>query len=90
MDSSWDVLEGHLRQYDQKFMSQGRQPRDKDWRPVRFATRDVILAWVVARLHAKDNVIEVDVFMSYDPEAIAGWSGTKFATIYVLSQWRPR
>lgn len=81
-----DALEEHLKRYDRDFVSKGKHPRDKDWRPVRFAVRDVILAWVVARLQKKDNVIEVDVCLTYDPVAIPGRSGTKFATIYILSQ----
>lgn len=76
----------HQLAYENKFQSEGRQPRDIDWRPVRFAVRDVILFTVVTRLQMKDNIIEVDVFLTYDPEAIPGWSGTKFATIYILSQ----
>jgi len=86
IDEAFDVLEKHVERYERNFVSQGKQPRDKDWRPVRFAVRDVILAWVVARLQSKDNIIEVDVYLTYDPDAIPGRSGSKFATIYLLSQ----
>jgi len=81
-----NALEEHLKWYDRDFVSRGKHPRDKDWRPVRFAVRDVILAWVVAKLQEKDNIIEVDVCLTYDPTAIPGRSGTKFAAIYILSQ----
>ncbi len=83
---SWDNYQDHVRRYERDFISRAKQPRDKNWRPVRFAVRDVILAYVVTRLKPKDNVLEVDVFMSYNPDAIPGWSGTKFATVYFLSQ----
>lgn len=86
IDVAFEVLERHVNRYDENFVSKGKHPRDKDWRPVRLAVRDVILAWVVARLQEKDNVIEVDVCLTYDPVAIPGRSGTKFATIYILSQ----
>lgn len=76
----------HELEYGMKLQSEGKQPRDINWRPVRFAVRDVILFNVVARLQMKDNIIEVDVFLTYDPKAIPGWSGTKFAAIYILSQ----
>lgn len=85
-DVAFEILQRHVANYNRNFTSQGKQPRDKDWRPVRFAVRNVIIAWVVARLQSKDNVIEVDVCMTYDPEAIPGRSGTKFAAIYILSQ----
>lgn len=81
-----NALEEHLKWYDRDFVSRGKHPRDKNWRPVRFAVRDVILAWVVAKLQEKDNIIEVDVCLTYDPTAIPGRSGTKFAAIYTLSQ----
>lgn len=86
MEASWEILNQHLEDFERKFGVVGRQPRDKDWRPVCFAVRDVITAWVVNRLQAKDNVIEVDVFMTENPSGIPGWSGTKFATVYLLSQ----
>lgn len=85
-DAAFEILEKHVLSYNKNFISQGKQPRDKEWRPIRFAIRDVILAWVVARLQEKDNVIEVDVCLTYDPKAIPGRSGTKFALIYILSQ----
>lgn len=81
-----ELFDQYLDRFTKQFSSVGRTPRDKDWRPVRHAIRDVILFKVVARLQEKDNVMEVDVFLTYDPDAIAGWSGTKFATIYILSQ----
>jgi len=81
-----DLFDQYLDRFTKQFSSAGRTPRDKDWRPVRHAIRDVILFKVVARLQEKDNVMEVDVFLTYDPGAISGWSGTKFATIYILSQ----
>ncbi|MBI1863905.1 hypothetical protein HYS03_01715 [Candidatus Woesebacteria bacterium] len=80
------LFDQHLERFTKQFSSIGKAPRDKDWRPVRHAIRDVILFKVVARLQEKDNVMEVDVFLTYDPDAISGWSGTKFATIYILSQ----
>ena len=61
-----NVLKKHLEQYDQNFVSKGKHPRDKDWRPVRFAVRDVILAWVVARLQEKDTIF----IPSYPPGSI--------------------
>lgn len=87
IDAAFDVLERHINQLEKNFLAQGKRPRDKDWYPVRFAVRDVILAWVVARLDVKNNVMEVDVYLTYDPkESIPGWSGTKFAAVYILSQ----
>jgi len=82
----WDNLERQVRDFDRNFTKRGRSPRDKDWRPVRFAVRDVVVAFVVARLEPRNNILQVDVFASYDADAIPGWSGTKYAMLYVLSQ----
>lgn len=71
MDAS-GLFDQYLQKFYERFSSRGETPRDKDWRPVRHAIRDVILFKVVARLQEKDNVMEVDVFMSYDPLAIPG------------------
>jgi|GEM_PF-6821286 len=83
---SWENLARHVSDFDKKYTLQDRQPRDTAWRPVRFAVRDVIIGFVVSRLGTNSSTLEVDVFMSYDPEGIPGWSGTKYAMIYVLSQ----
>lgn len=83
---SWKNLDYHIDRYEREFASRGKAPRDKDWRPVRFAVRDIILAHVVSRFDMHNNIMQVDVFMTYDPDAIVGWGGTKFAALYILSQ----
>ena len=44
------ILERHIKHYNERFKLKGELPRDKDWRPVRFAVRDVILAWGIVKL----------------------------------------
>lgn len=72
--------------YDKQFKSKGSRPRDKDWRPVRLAVRDVVIGLTVFKHEGKSNVILVRLCATYDPKAIPGWSGTKFITTLLLSQ----
>lgn len=81
-----ELLDKHIKSFQAKYLSQGSLPRDKDWRPIRFAVRDAILGIVVLRYEPKDNVIEVDVCISDDPTEINGYSGTRIVTIFILSE----
>lgn len=85
-DSEKALLVRHVEGFEAKFLSQGRLPREKDWKPIRFAVRDVILGVVVLRHEEKNNVIEVDICVSDDPFEIDGYSGTKVVTIFILSE----
>lgn len=76
--------EHHVRNFNEDFVKKGKRPRAKDWQPVRFAVRDNIVGLLVSRHHTKENIIEVDVFITMDPQWINGYSGTKMATLSLL------
>lgn len=90
IEAETELLKQHLQKFERDFTnSQGgitKLPREKDWRPIRFAVRDVILGVVVLRHEIKDNVIEVDFCVSDDPFEIDGYSGTRIVTIFILSE----
>lgn len=84
------LLEKHLQDFEQRFCDSSgeivKMPRDQHWRPVRFAVRDVIFGVLVLKHEAKNNIILVDFCLSDDPLEIDGYSGTKIATIFILSE----
>jgi len=75
----------HTIRFERRF-SHGKLPNEQDWRPVRFAFRDVLLGAVALRHDEKDNIVLVDVCVSEDLYEIEGWSGTKIVTIFILSE----
>lgn len=86
MDHAWKVLGRHIDDFERYFRNQ--KPRAKDWRPQRFALRDVFLGWLVSKYNYRESVIVVDVFLSVDPPwANKGtFSGTKHLALYLLSK----
>ena len=78
------LLSAHVQQYQEMFVSKKQLPRTKDWRPVRFAVRDVLIGLTVFRQQTKDNVLEVDVCLTGDSEE--DYVGTKVVTIFLLSE----
>ncbi len=86
MDHAWGVLGKHIDDFEREFRN--KEPRAKDWRPQRFALRDVFLGWLVSKYNYKESVILVDVFLSVDPPwANKGtFSGTKHLALYLLSK----
>lgn len=86
MDHAWKILGQHIDNFERDFRN--REPRAKDWRPQRFALRDVFLGWLVSKYNYKESVILVDVFLSVDPPwANKGtFSGTKHLALYLLSK----
>lgn len=80
-------LERHIKNYERLFVKQGKLPRDKDWRPFRAAVRDVVIGVFVLRHQVRDNIIEVDVWSSVDPDGFTEeWTGTRIGAIFVLSE----
>ena len=80
-----NLLREHTVRFRKKF-SHGKLPNEQDWKPIRFAVRDVLLGAVVLRHDEKNNIVLVDVCVSEDPYEIEGYSGTKIATIFILSE----
>ncbi len=78
------LLSAHVRRFEE--LLQRRDPREKDWRPYRFAVRDAVIGVVVLRYQPKESILEVDVCITKDPEAFDGYSGTKLVTLFMLSE----
>ena len=76
----------HVSEYNRKFRSKQKLPRPHEWKPIRFAVRDVILALIALRQEEKNNILLVDVCLTENPPEIVGWSGTRIATIFILSE----
>lgn len=78
------LLKEHVRRFEQQFTAHGKLPRDKDWKPIRFAVRDAILGITVIRQQPLDNVLEVDVCITEDSDD--DYVGTRVALITLLSE----
>lgn len=81
---SFEVYKKRVNDFDYQFTQRKKQPRERDWRPLRFAIRDYVIGFLVLRHQSKENIIEVDVFMTTDPEWLQGYSGTRMAALSIL------
>lgn len=80
-----NLLREHAVTFRKRF-SHGKLPKEQDWKPIRFAVRDVLLGAVVLRHDEKNNIVLVDVCVSEDPYEIEDYSGTRVVTIFILSE----
>jgi hypothetical protein len=83
-EKAWENYKKHVDDFDKQFTQRKKSPRAKDWRPQRFATRDQIIGYLTLKHQYKENIIEVDVFMTMDPPWLEGYSGTKMAALFIL------
>ena len=82
---SFDLYKQHSFNFDKNFIQAKRKPHARDWQPFRLAVRDQVIGLLVLRHQTKENIIEVDVFMTEDPSYIKGYGGTKMAMLFILS-----
>lgn len=82
---SFDLYKQHSFNFDKNFTQAKRKAHARDWQPIRLAVRDQVIGLLVLRHQTKENIVEVDVFMTEDPSYIKGYGGTKMAVLFILS-----
>lgn len=86
IDFAFDRFDEHVKRYDRHYRSKNRIAKNHVWRPYRFCVRDAVLALTVVRHHRKDNLLEVDLFLTTDIPQFERHSGAKIATLFLLSE----
>ena len=81
---SYDLFTEYVKDFDENFTKKNKLPKSRDIRPIRFAVRDCVIGLLALKHQYKENVIEVGVFLTKDPDWIEGFSGTKVATLFIL------
>ncbi len=80
------VYEAHVLEYENEFRSKGILPKNHNWRPYRWCSRDIVFALLTFRHERSRNCLEVDVCMMANPEQYAEDSGAKIAMNAILSE----
>lgn len=80
------VYEAHVREYDEKFRQKNILPKNHDWRPYRWCSRDIVFALLTFRHERSRNCVEVDVCLMSNPPQYAENSGARIAINAILSE----
>ncbi len=83
---SLDLMEKHIDDFEEKYLSINKIPRNHVWRPFRFCVQDVVLGLVVVKHSLKNNNLEVDVCLTSDAPGYEAHSGAKMTLAFLLSE----
>lgn len=80
------VYEEHVKKYDDWFRSKNKLPKNHDWRPYRWCSRDIVFSLLVVKHNRKGNYLEADVCLIANPPQYVENSGAKVALGFLLSE----
>jgi len=81
-----DAYEEHVRNYDLMFRQKNKLPKNYDYRPYRWCSRDIVFSLMVVRHNRHGNFLEVDVCLIANPPQYYENSGAKVALGFILSE----
>ena len=81
-----EVFEAQVKAYDEKFRKKKILPKNHDWRPYRWCSRDIVFALLVVQQNRKGNYLDVDVCLIAQPPQYIENSGARVALGFLLSE----
>lgn len=81
-----EVFEAHVKAYDENFRKRGKLPKNHDWRPYRWCSRDIVFSLLVVKDNRRGNFLEVDVCLISQPPQYVENSGARVALGFLLSE----
>jgi len=81
-----DVFEFHVKQYNNEFRKKNILPKNHDWRPYRWCSRDIVFALLAVHHERFRNCLEVDVCLMANPPQYPENSGARVAMGFLLSE----
>ena len=81
-----DLMERHIDDFEEEYLSINKIPRNHVWRPFRFCVQDVVLGLVVVKHSLNNNNLEVDVCLTSDAPGYEVHSGAKMTLAFLLSE----
>jgi hypothetical protein len=72
--------------YDNNFRKKNKLPKNHDWKPVRWCSKDIVFALIVDRHNSFLNCLEVDCCLMANPPQYYENSGPRVAMGYILSE----
>ncbi|KKT40260.1 MAG: hypothetical protein UW29_C0004G0028 [Candidatus Collierbacteria bacterium GW2011_GWC2_44_13] len=92
MPTTEEVLHGleafkkHVTDYENSFRKRNKLPKNFDYRPYRWCSRDIVFSLLVVKHNRKGNFLEVDVCLIANPPQYVENSGAKVALGFLLSE----
>lgn len=80
------IYEEHVKRYDEEFRQKNKLPKNHDWRPYRWCSRDIVFSLLVVKHDRFRNSLEVDVCMMANPPQYIENSGPRVAMGFLLSE----
>jgi hypothetical protein len=81
-----DVFETHVKEYEEKFRKKNILPKNHDYRPYRWCSRDIVFSLLVVKQNNRGNFLDVDVCLISQPPQYVENSGAKVALGFLLSE----
>lgn len=81
-----EVYEAQVKAYDEKFRRKNILPKNHDWRPYRWCSRDIVFALLVVQQNRKGNYLDIDVCLISQPPQYIENSGARVALGFLLSE----
>jgi len=81
-----DVYEKHVNDYNRNFRQRNKLPKNYDWRPYRWCSRDIVFSLLVVKHNRQGNYLEVDVCLVTNPPQYIEHSGARVALGFLLSE----
>lgn len=81
-----DRFEEHLKNYEEHFRKKNKLPKNYDYRPYRWCSRDIVFALIVVRHNRQGNFLESDVCLIANPPQYINSSGARVALGFLLSE----
>lgn len=86
IDRGLDLFEKHVVEYDNLFRRRNKLPKNYDWRPYCWCSRDIVFNLTVVRHNRQGNYLEVDVCLIANPPQYIENSGARVALGFLFSE----
>lgn len=80
------LYDDYVKKYHENFRKKNKLPKNHDWRPYRWCSRDIVFSLLVVKHNRKGNYLEVDVCLMANPPQYFENSGARVALGFLLSE----
>jgi len=82
----FEIYATYCKEFEEKFTKKGITPKNHEWRPYRWCSRDIVFANLKVRHERSRNCLEVDVCLMANPPQYYDNSGPRVAMGFLLSE----
>ncbi len=86
MVTGLNAYKEHDKFYNENFRKKNKLPKNYDWRPYRWCSRNIVFSLVAVKHNRKGNYLDVDVCLMANPPQYIKNSGARTALGFLLSE----